>query len=446
MKALVVLPFLISLVLLSFKPVEKVFLWMFFPGLLAVSTAYYFPLPGLPDLNFFHFASLPIMIWWLFYGIKEHEVSTMDVLVFGYALTTICSEFLTMGAKDGINIVIDRFLQIFMPYLLVKHFFRYHHLRIPVLKMMVAIGAVLALLSPPELKFDIAITDPLFWIWPENTRLPGLTRFGLVRVAATFTHPILAGLMWAFFSLFAVYLHNQRAWRSKWVSRGMVFLNLAGLMLSISRGPMLGLAAGFIVLYVGWNRNRAKALTLVLTLVVLLSPPVVMKFVEYISIDRFNAVTREQESAAYRRELFENYIDVIKESPWIGYGIEGVPVVGNQRSVDNQYLFISLRHGVFAFAFFIGLTFYIAGRLTLYGWRHPPDHSDGRLAWVLIGCAVVWFVTLATVWMGAQSEQMIFLVAAMADTFGREAGGHKIDQEKDRYGLTPRQWTFKRTL
>ncbi|MDH3348527.1 MAG: O-antigen ligase family protein [Desulfobulbaceae bacterium] len=446
MQALAVLPLVLCAIMLTMLPAERVFLYLFFPFLLAVPTGYYFPLPGLPDLNFFHFAALPIICWWIFRGVKEHQLSFMDLLVFSYAMITIVSEFYTMGVKDGINIVIDRVMQIFIPYILLKHFFRYNYLRVPILKVIVVIGAGLALLSLPEFKFDIAVTDPLNWLWPENIRLPGLPRYGFVRVAATFTHPILAGLMWAFFTLFAVWLHKQRVWQNTRFGLAMIVLNVGGLILSISRGPMLGLVAGLVVLYIGWNSNRVKALTLVLTATILVAPPVVIKFVEYVSIDRFNAVTSEQENAAYRKELLDNYIDVIKESPWIGYGIQGVPVVGGQRSVDNQYLFIALRHGVFSLGLFIAITLYVIGRLAVYGWKTPPDHSGGMLAWALIGCAGTWFLTLATVWMGAQSEQMVFLVAAMADTFGREVG-----TVPESVALTPvnssiSEWSFQRAL
>lgn len=446
MKALAVMPALIVALMLCLLPAEQVFLYTFFTSLLAIPTAYYFPLPGLPDLNFFHFATVPLFCWWCYNGIKEHRLSLMDVLVFSYAGVTIISEFLTMGFKDGGNIVIDRILQIFIPYLLVKHFFRYPHLRIPAIKVMVVTGAVLALLSPPEFKFDIAITDPLYWLWPENTRLPGMARYGFVRVAATFTHPILAGLMWAFFSLFAIWLHKQKAWEKNWHGKAAIALNVLGLLFSISRGPMLGLLAGLVVLYIGWNQDRKKALSLVLAGTILVLPPIAIKFVEYVSVDRYGAVTREQENAAYRKELLDNYIEVIKESPWKGYGKNGVPVVRGQKSVDNQYLFISLLHGVFAMGLFVAITLYIIFRLFIYGWKHPPDHQAGQLSWVLIGCAGTWFVTLATVWMGAQSEQMVFLVAAMADTFGREVKGEHILEKDASVKSYTTEWSFQRIL
>lgn len=441
-----ILPGFLCMVMLSSMPAEKVFLYLFLPSLVAIPSYYYMPLIGLPDLNFFHFAEIPLFAWWLIKGSKDYKFSFMDFIVLSYVGVSIFSEFATMGAKDGLNIIIDRQVQIIIPYLLMKHFFQYPSLRISILKVLVVAGAILAFMSLPQFKFDISITDPLSWIWPEKLSWIGHARYGYVRVSATFAHPILAGLMWTFFSLFAIWLDKQKVWANNWMGKALIIFNIAGLMMSISRGPILGFFAGLVLLYIGWSENRSKSLMIVMALSIVMIPPMVVKFIAYISVDRYSATTETQENAAYRRELMENYIEVIKERPWLGFGRNGIPVVRSQKSVDNQYIYIALLHGVVAMYLFLFMTLFMVIKLLNYGWKHPPDHGQGQLAWLLAGCAGTWLLTLATVWMGAQSEQMVFMLAAMGDTIGKELHYEKAEMDFMIENIEESEWSFQRVL
>ncbi|MBC8414282.1 MAG: O-antigen ligase family protein [Nitrospira sp.] len=448
MHALALIPGIIATLMLTSSSPEKVFLYLVLPMLLAVPSYYYFPLPGLPDLNFFHFAALPLFLWWLQHGIREYKYSFIDLFVFSYVIISIISEFTTMGTKDGINIIIDRFVQVIIPYLLTKHFFQQPHLRVEILKVMVAIGAILALLSPVEFRLAIVITDPLQYIWPDASEWSRQGRWGFIRVAATYGHPILAGLMWSFFALFAIWLNKQKAWQYPWVGKAVIILNFAGMAMAMSRGPILGFLAGLVILFVGWSKKRLNAIIVIALICFMLIPPAMAMFLDYIHVDRLSAKTETQESAAYRKELLDNYIDVIKKKLWLGHGRQGIPVVGGQKSVDNQYLFISLLHGVLAMYLFVAMTIFLSARLLYYGWTHPPDHKSGQLAWMLTACAGTWFITLATVYMGGQSEQVVFMLAAMASTIGYEKSqGLKmtsVPKTNNIYGLA--EWEFQRIL
>lgn len=413
--------------------------------LLAIPIRYYYPMPGLPDFNFFHTAEIPIFLWWCFKGIKNYKISFMDFLVFCYLAISILSEFSTMGFKDGINIIIDRVVQVGIPYLLMKHFFSQTEMRIPILKIMVIIGAILALLSPPEFKFDIVITDPLRWVWPDYFGWAGRARYGAVRVAATYAHPILAGLMWSFFSMFALWLYKQNVWKKKWIGIAAIILNMGGVLMSISRGPMLGLLVGFVLIYIGWSKKRTTAIMIVFAISIVIIPPAFIKFISYVSVDRSSATSKTQENAAYRKELLDNYIEEIKIKPLLGYGRNGIPVVKGQTSIDNQFIYIALLHGVPTLICFILITIFVAIKLLRFAWTNPPDSAYGQLSWLIIGCACSWFVTLATVWMGAQLEQMVFMISAMACVIGKEVYVEQTNQFKVSFNENE-YWSFRRVL
>jgi len=417
---LAMIPGAIAAAFLAQAPASKAFIYVALPTLVCIPTYYYLDLPALPDLNFFNFAILPIFAWWIIKGSGNYKITKMDLLVLLYVGLSLVSEFTNMGPKDGINLVINRTFQIIMPYLLMKHFFAKPELRIPMLKLLAMLGAVIAFLSLTQFKFDISLVNPLDYIWPEKLSWVSQARYGVVRVTATFTHAILAGLMWAFFAFFSIWLQKQKAWGHDIIGKLVIFWNVAGMFMTISRGPIIGFLIGLGVYIIGLSANRAQYFLMATLLAVLVVPPVTVKFVDYVSISRFDAKTETQENAIYRWELLENYIDVIKEAPYLGYGIQGRPVVNNQDSVDNQFLLIALLHGSVVMFLFMGMNLYMCLQMGSLAMRLPIEAAYGQLAWLLIGCAGTWFFTLATVWMGGQTEMMVFMLFAMSDALAHD--------------------------
>lgn len=417
---LATLPGLIAGAALAQIQASSVFIYVALPTLICIPTYYYLDLPALPDLNFFNFAILPIFAWWLLKGTRGYRVTLMDVLVLGYVGLSLASEFINMGPKDGINLVINRSFQVVMPYLLMKHFFARRELRIPMLKLMALLGAIIAVLSVTQFKFDFSLVDPLNYIWPQKLSWVSQARYGVVRVTATFTHAILAGLMWAFFAFFAIWLQKQNAWKHDYVGKLVIFWNVVGMFMSISRGPIIGFLLGLGVFAIGLSANRAQYFLFAVIFAVVLVPPVTYNFIDYVSISRFDAKTETQENAIYRWELLDNYIEVIKERPYLGYGIGARPIVNNQDSVDNQFLYIALLHGALVMFLFMAMNLYMCAQMGSMAMKLPTTSAYGQLAWLLIGCAGTWFFTLATVWMGGQTEQMVFMLFAISDALAHD--------------------------
>ncbi len=211
--------------------------------------------------------------------------------------------------------------------------------------------------------------------------------------------------------------------------------------MTISRGPMLGLMAGLILLAAGWSKNRTAMFMFLFVCAVVSLPPAASRFAEYASVDRFSATTETQENVAYRKELLDNYIEKINKRPWLGYGRNGMPIVKGQSSIDNQYVYIALMHGVITMWLFVGMTLLAFLKMLFFGLSYPPENKTGQLTWLFAACAGTWLVTLATVWMGAQSEQMVFMLLAMLTTLGKER-----KQENLEINVIPMGWQFQRIL
>lgn len=437
MKALALLPLIINIIVLMTKG-EKVAFKVVLFCLFAIPSYYYFPTPGLPDFNFFHFSLFPLFGWWIMNRADKFKVEFLDVLVFLYAFISVVSEFSTMGFADGRNLLIDRTVQIIMPYILAKEFLATLEDKIEFAKFVTLIGAVLAFFSPLEFKFDLAVVDVLQFVWPEYLRWPGWARYGYVRAAAVYAHPILAGMMWAFYSLFAIWLRRRKVWKNDNIAKLIILLNLAGMFMAISKGPILGFIAGGVLLVIGWTKKRLMAFTLVAIILAVGLPPASIKFMQYASVNRFNAQNETQENIAYRKELVDNYIVEVEKQPLLGYGRNGMPVVNGQVSIDNQYLFIALLHGVIAMYLFLGMTFYSMFKCLKIGLNTSFDNPSGELAWLIVACAFTWFVTLGTVWMGAQSEQIIFVFIAFASTMKIESFVKESEKE-----TISSEWSFR---
>ncbi len=417
---LTVVPFFLTIILLLCYSPRQVYLYYFIPLWLLIPPYYYLNILLLPDLNFTHFASLPLFGWWVCRGLPHHRVSFLDLIVAVYLGWSVYAEWEVGGERDGINLLIDRFVSVVIPYCLAKYFLRFPNIRVQMLKVMVVIGAALTIPSLVEFRLGFAPIDPLHYIWPYKSRWSGISRLGVMRVAATFLHPIISALMWALFSLFNLWLIKVQAFK-KWINGYIaLILNIGGLFMGISRGPVVGWMCGLIFLGVGWSKYRFRWALFVSFVFAVSIFPLSVAIYDYIAVGRWQAKTPFQETAAYRYELWENYAEVIADKLVTGYGRIDFPIHGGQASIDSQYLYIALLHGLPAVAVFVFMTVYQGIRTFVISWLWPTNHPNNQLAWMLNACLVVWAFTLITVWMGGQSEQMVFLLLAFADVLGHE--------------------------
>ena len=248
-----------------------------------------------------------------------------------------------------------------------------------------------------------------------------LYRAGIRRVAGPFAHPICHGFFFSMaipvlFSLIKAGLPTNKAWR--WFLLGGTSL---GLLCSVSRGPIAGtiIALGFA--WLGTRKNRGLVIGLSCLCALLVAPLIASGASKYLSVSRGEATTESQETAAYRKEMLENYLEVVRERPVVGFGRYQIPVVKGQKSIVNQYLFLTLTHGLpHAILFLALMAFPIMGLVARSGLRARGSVTD-VLAWGVGGALLGAIFTQTTVFAGTQTAQVLHLLSGVAVTLGQGA-------------------------
>ncbi|MEM7311361.1 MAG: O-antigen ligase family protein, partial [Planctomycetota bacterium] len=240
-----------------------------------------------------------------------------------------------------------------------------------------------------------------------------LYRAGIRRVAGPFAHPICHGFFFSMAVPIGCWLVKDKLAAGRVSKLCVVGALILGLLASVSRGPMMGLAIALLITLFGWSRNRTLFLVvggLAGLFALALAYPAVQS---YLTVDRGEAVTATQETAAYRNEMLQNYLEVVRERPWLGFGKDEIPIVKGQKSIDNQYLFLALTHGLPAAVVFLGLMVVpiVAALCQLLQRRRSTPIE--RLRWVLTGVLAGAVFTQVTVFSGTQTTQVLLLLEGL---------------------------------
>ena len=178
---------------------------------------------------------------------------------------------------------------------------------------------------------------------------------------------------------------------------------------------MIGIFLGMVLIWYGWSQNKGLATMVLSCLMIMASIFIIPKAISYINVDRATAVTEDQRNAAYRKELMDNYKEVIAEKPLLGWGRFGVPVVKGQDSIDNEYLVIILQSGKAALYTYILSFTWVVVRLLFFAARGDPGRHDTRLAWCLLASILTALFTQATVYSGTQTVQFFYMMLGFSE-------------------------------
>jgi len=401
------------------KDARTVFVTYFLPVLTLIPAYYQTKLvSGIPEFSFWSAAFIPVIIAWVVNEKMEgYQISWLDIIIIIHMVFIFYAQFNASGYNDAQNILYHETLKRLMPYLILKAVITEETRRIPTLKMIVVLGAIVSLFMAYDFKFYHNILDSIVRnMWPHYVPWDGvMSRYGFKRAAGSFAHPISAGHFFAMVAPISFWLWKTKQFKNN--QHGMIIfgLNVLGVLTSISRAPITGLLISFIIIWFGWSKNKTvTGGILVLTMIIGLAVTV-PKFVEYISIKRSHAKTQDQESAAYRKEILDNYLEIVKEKPYWGYGRYTFPVVKGQKSIDNEYLFIAITAGTVNLVIYLAIIFMVLFRLFRFAISRPFDSPDGKLAWALLGAWISTVFTQATVYAGMQTTHYFFMIAAISE-------------------------------
>jgi len=425
MSTVAAIPGIIALIVCMRRGPARAFVDVYLPTLLLLPSYYHWEFTL--HLGFADTAILPIAAFFVFQPVKWHW-SICDVAIVAFAAVTICSEYENSSYSMAQNVAIHQVCNIILPYVLGKGLIQSRELSVDLARKVTLLLTVVAITSI----YEFRMTQDFY------KALPGLffsdqfdsfatRRYNYTRIAGPFPHPILAGMMLMAAYRFARWLEWTDAWQGNvggFPISKLRFCELAilgGSLMTISRGPWIGGIAAAIVIVI--CRARSKQLRalyiLVLTIVAI---PVYFAGKSYVSVERNAAASSTQETAAYRHELLEKYVAIAEERPTWGWGFtdkpdggQAFPIVDGMTSIDNHYLLLTLEHGEYALALMIFILVWTPGRLLPFGLKRSRDDPTASLALTLAGIYIAFAVSIATAWLGGQTQPMLFLVAGWSE-------------------------------
>jgi len=418
MDKIIVLPFIISAALLISREPRDVFILVFLPFLTLLPTYFDVELvSGTPELYFWSAALIPILIAWVLRGFDGYRLHWMDLVILGYLLSIFYGQMVNSDYKKAQKLLFNNLMAIFFPYLLVRAFCEDRATLIKMIRMMTFLGAFIAVFNAIEFRmFTNYFDEILRRLWPSSVMWDigmVLQRWGFKRAFGPFAHPISAGYFFSLITPLAIWCYYQSPYRNKNIGKLVVSLNGLGLIVAISRAPMLGFFMGLVIIYYGWSQNKAAIMSICLLVAAVVLMLLIPKFIEYASVTRATAETADQRNVAYRKEMWEAYTEVVLERPYLGWGRFSVPSVKGMKSIDSEYLGVALASGLPALGFYVLFLFGMLIRLLRFAGRGAYDDPLARLAWCLIAGWVSAILSQATVYSGAQTIQYLFMLGAV---------------------------------
>jgi hypothetical protein len=440
---------------------EGAFLKAWIPLYLSIPFSFSAHIPGIPLRTTMQAAIIPLMFVLARDYRAKIKIGPMEVLMLLYMAIRVVADFLSRGYSDAQNYAAYLITCVAGTYLLGRYVISNRRMDIATSKAFVLIFLIFFPLFLYEAKFWVSpifkILSPLF---PDA--FSGLSiRWGLARTAGTFEHPILACIM-----ITAVYrLHRWLCWTGEWsqAQSGMLgriqrwskiiplpfqvqisaVLVLMALM-TISRGPWIGGLAGAALVAVGNCRNRKRALWLLAGGFLVAGVIGKMALDAYITPAEGAVLSGEAQTMVYRKEMIERYQAFLLEKVWSGWGLTTVPKIRGMESVDNAFFLMALQHGVLAPAVFIVMFLYAIFSQIRFGLKAPAGTAP--LGFTFSGVYLMCFIAFTTVYMGAQTEPLLFLLLGWGESIKNRPPEPEADAQTGRPVSAPARSPFKRVL
>lgn len=417
MQVVALIPAVLALFMCLLRSPARAFTDVYLPVLLLLPNNLKFFVGGLPDLGFQHAAIFPIAIFVLLRP-GAWRPCFADVLVLTHVLTMGLSQYRgTNDLNSAQNVVFDQTVRIFLPYLLARLLIEREGLRTVIGHRFVLCLAIVALLSLWQFRMGKDIFFGRLWtdFFPGQSVPRSTYRMGFMRITGPYEHAILAGVVMSVGVFIATWLHGTKRWSTR--NKGLLMLAgvCAGSLMTLSRGPWMGILLGGGIAFIGYARRRGKTFLRATVLGLGVGIPATLSLIEYASVGRSTAETRMQENVAYRMELLDVYMPTIMEKPFFGWGLWRWEADSRFESVDNHYLLLALNHGLVGLGLFVLIIFWVGLRLVAIGARAPPRTQTSALAFTLLGAIICVAFSVATVWLGAQTAPVLFLILGWSE-------------------------------
>jgi hypothetical protein len=434
---IILVPAMVAVWYIVQRSYREAFLYVYLPTVLCLPGWCRWILPGLPDPTFHEAAILPIAAAYFLKGKERWKFSAMDAQVAGLLFLMGFSEMQNAGFADAQNLMFDMVAAGLFPYVLAKGIVEPGGLRVCFAKVFVWSLAVVFILTLYEARFAFNPYRMIFAPFFPGQSAEWVTtfRYGLPRVAGPFGHAILAGVVFLIGLQLQLWLKNGGYWEERFkvslpfnVRKPLVFTvtTLGGLILTLVRGPQIGALVAWIITYLGRGRDPRRRYLIGLCSLAAIGIPLFLWFLSYASVGRAEATSSSQETAAYRKELIDKYLQIALDHAGLGWGRNGWPKVPGMPSIDNHYLLLSLMHGFVATGLLVSIFIALIWRLYLNGVRNAERRDNGSsLSFSLMGMFAGIAFSIATVYMGDSLIPVFFLMVGFAEGY-LVAGGDSI--------------------
>jgi hypothetical protein len=423
-----VLPFFFSLGYVLWGRQDLAFLNVYLPCLIFLPDYYGFRIPHLPPESAASWALLPLSVSLLFYPIPRLQLRRLDLWVTLYAISFATSELLREdNPKDGAILFGAYVCQVFFAYVVGRRVIE-PNLRVATVQRIILLFVCLT----PFILYEYLARNP--WTMMASHFHLDITwgvsmRNGHARVQASFSHAILAGIMFfvAFMlNYFLADLYKRDRSRLGPITCRLERYHLPALLMLIclwltqSRGPMLSAGAGFSVMQIPRFRHPKVAALIIAMLLAIAGFTAYSYFNEYTSATDDGTLSEEQTSAMYRRELIKNYGPVIEKGGWLGWGSLSVPEAGGQKSIDNAYLIMELAQGKLGLFLFLLIVVEGIGSTAYHAFSFQSRESR-FFAFTLFAAMLGLFLSLTAVFLGPSVAPTCFLLLGWSQSVQDDA-------------------------
>lgn len=417
-----------AVVALRHGPVRAL-LVVYLPVLLLIPDGFRAITPGLPDPNFNQAAMIPIVALALLRYGHRWRPSFMDGVVALFAVWVAYSDYVGRGYDDAQNLMFAMLFSVVAPYTVARLAISSEGQDVAVARRFVFIVFAVALVGFWEAKFGFNPFHAFIGNFFPGQGKGWVTtfRYGLARVAGPYSHAILAGIMLGVAFGLQRWLQTAGHWEARFVrwpalplgkARVITAALVLGMLMTVARGPWLGAVVAVALFAVGQAANRRRALMVAGAVVAVGALLGAWYLNDYLDIKPGTVMTMSQESAFYRKVLFERYFDIAIDHAWFGWGLTTWPKVRGMESIDNYYLLLSLMHGVPAMGMLVLMMLGSAVQCVRRGLAEPPGSQSPAFAFA--GIFVAIFVSLGTVYLGEQVMPTLFFMLGWAQGWLRQ--------------------------
>ena len=427
---------LLSIVVIRRRGLKAAFLDVWVPFFLVMPFAFWVNIPGLPDPNFMQAAILPILFVLLRDRWGQMNFGRMEFLLALYVIVRVVADYLGRGYSDAQNYAFYMLSSLIGPYLLGRYLIDGRTMDVATSRRFVLMFLILFPMFVFELKFWVSpvfkLLSPLF---PDAGS--GLSlRYGLARTAGSFEHPILACIM-----IIAVYrLHRWLCWIGEWkrpqpglmgriqgwsmrlpldLQRQITIVLVVMALMTISRGPWIGGFAGAAMAAVGLFKDRRKWLVIVLVALTVGGIGAQLALDAYVTPKVGQVLSEEAQTMLYRKVMIERYKEFLLDKLWTGWGLTRVPKIQGMESIDNAFFLMALQHGIGAVTVFALIFLYAIISQLKFALKAPA--GEPPIGFTFAGIYVMCFVAFSTVYMGSQTEPMLFLLLGWGESIKRRS-------------------------